>query len=228
MNVAIIAAGGKGSRMGGEVSKQFLLLNDIPVIIHTLRRFEQATSISDVVVVAPSDEISTFLDLASRFSVRKLSNVVAGGGSRMESVWKGIQSIRRPAVNVVAIHDAVRPLVTSEAIDRTVAAADKSGAAILAIRAVDSIKKVVDLEIQSTLRRSEIWHAQTPQCFHMDILKRAYANAVENKLSPTDDSELVENIGVKVSVVEGDNKNIKITLPEDIALAEIILTTEES
>ncbi|HEY0077342.1 MAG TPA: 2-C-methyl-D-erythritol 4-phosphate cytidylyltransferase [Pyrinomonadaceae bacterium] len=223
MNVAIIAAAGQGTRIGGKRAKQFQELGGIPVIIHTLRRFERSASIADVVVVLPSSETSSFLALASRYELRKLARVVAGGSSRTESIWRGLQAVRAATAEIVAVHDGVRPFVSPEEIDRTVRAAEETGAAILAAPATDTIKEVADGRITRTLERSRVWHAQTPQCFRYDLLRRAYEKAIAANLEATDDSALVEQLGVAVSIVEGHARNIKITRPEDIALAEILL-----
>lgn len=223
MNVAIIAAAGQGTRIGGKRAKQFQELGGIPVIIHTLRRFERSASIADVVVVLPSSETSSFLALASRHELRKLARVVAGGASRTESIWRGLQAVRAATAEIVAIHDGVRPVVSPEEIDRTVRAAEETGAAILAAPATDTIKEVADGRVARTLERSRVWHAQTPQCFRYELLRRAYEKAIAASLEATDDSALVEQLGVEVSIVEGHARNIKITRPEDIALAEILL-----
>src|SRR5947209_11653488 len=131
MNVAIIVAAGQGTRMGGRQSKQFLELAGAPVIVHTIKKFEKCESIEKTIVVLRADETAGFLSLAEKFSFRKLSSVVAGGNTRAESVMKGLRAIRPVNVNVVAIHDGVRPFVTVEEIDQTVHEASLNGAAIL-------------------------------------------------------------------------------------------------
>jgi 2-C-methyl-D-erythritol 4-phosphate cytidylyltransferase len=223
MNVAIIAAAGQGTRIGGKRAKQFQELGGIPVIIHTLRRFEQSASIGEVVVVLPSSETASFLALASRYGLRKLARVVAGGQTRTESIWRGLQNVRAATAEIVAVHDGVRPFVSPEEIDRTVRTAAETGAAILAAPATDTIKEVEDGRITRTLKRADVWHAQTPQCFRFDLLRRAYERAMAAGTDATDDSALVEQLGIAVQIVEGRARNIKITRPEDIALAEILL-----
>ena len=227
MNVAIIAAAGQGTRLGGKRAKQFQELGGIPVIIHTLRRFERSATIADVIVVLPSSETSSFLALASRYELRKLARVVAGGESRTESIWRGLQAIRATTAEIVAVHDGVRPFVSPEEIDRTVRAAEETGAAILAAPATDTIKEVEGGRVRRTLERAALWHAQTPQCFRYELLRRAYEKAIAAHLEATDDSALVEQLGVAPSIVEGHARNIKITRPEDIALAEILLRDYE-
>ncbi|HEX8775985.1 MAG TPA: 2-C-methyl-D-erythritol 4-phosphate cytidylyltransferase [Pyrinomonadaceae bacterium] len=223
MNVAIIAAAGQGTRMGEARAKQFLELHGTPIIIHTLRRFEQCADIHEIFVVLPAADAPSFLTLASRYDLRKLTRVVTGGATRAESVWRGLQAIRPATAEIVAVHDGVRPFVTPEEISRTVEAARTGGAAILTARATDTIKEVENGEVRRTLARSQVRHALTPQCFRYGLLRRAYEEAGELSADITDDSFLVERLGERVSVVEGDARNIKITRREDIVLAEIFL-----
>jgi 2-C-methyl-D-erythritol 4-phosphate cytidylyltransferase len=228
MNVAIIAAAGQGTRLGAERPKQFLELAGVPVIIHTLKRFEQCTSIQEVIVVLPAQDSSTFLALAGKYALRKLARVVTGGATRAESVWRGLQSVRAAAVEIVAVHDGVRPFVTAEEIERTVRAALESGAAILTAPVIDTIKEVNNSQVVRTIERTRLQRALTPQCFRYELLRRAFEQSPELVASATDDSSLVESLGVTVTTVEGDARNIKITRPEDIALAENILNSLES
>jgi 2-C-methyl-D-erythritol 4-phosphate cytidylyltransferase len=148
---------------------------------------------------------------------------VPGGATRAESVWRGLQSVRAAIARIIAVHDGVRPFVAPDEIAETVRAAEESGAAILAAPATDTIKEVKGGLVQRTLARSSVRHALTPQCFRYELLRRAYEQAGELSADMTDDSALVERLGVQVSVVEGHPRNIKITRPADIALAEVIL-----
>jgi 2-C-methyl-D-erythritol 4-phosphate cytidylyltransferase len=228
MNVAIIAAAGQGRRLGGKRAKQFLELAGVPVIIHTLRRFEQCASIHEVVVVLPQADTAGFLALAGKYGLRKLARVVPGGETRAESVWRGLQSVRAATAEIIAVHDGVRPFVTPEEISRTVEAAQADGASLLVAPVVDTVKEVRDGKVIGTVDRTTLRRALTPQCFRYSILRRAYEQASNLGEDATDDSLLVEQLGVSVRVVEGDARNIKITRPEDIALAEMILSSLES
>jgi len=228
MNVAIIAAAGQGTRMGGTRPKQFVELAGVPVIIHTLKRFEQCAAIQEVIVVLPAQDASKFLTLAGKYGLRKLARVVPGGATRAESVWRGLQSVRAATAEIVAVHDGVRPFVTVEEIEQTVRAAHASGAAILTAPVIDTIKEVNNSQVVRTLERTRLQRALTPQCFRYELLRRAYEQSPELVASATDDSSLVESLGVTVTTVEGDARNIKITRPEDIALGEIILKSLES
>ncbi len=223
MNIAIIAAAGQGTRMGGGRAKQFREISGTPIIIHTLRRFEQCTTIGEVLVVVPAGEQAELLAAAAKYGLRKLARVVAGGATRTESIRRGLQTVRAATAGVIAVHDGVRPFVTPEEIDRTVEEAARSGAAILAAPVVDTIKEVESGRVHRTPERGRFWRALTPQCFRYELLRRAYEQAFAHGLEATDDSALVERLGAEVSIVEGDARNVKITTPQDIALAEMIL-----
>lgn len=226
MNIAIIAAAGAGTRMASDRPKQFLLLAGTPVIFHTLKVFEQCDSIDEVIVVLPAEESAGFLSLAAKFGVRKLARVVPGGATRADSVKRGLMAIRSATAEIVAVHDGVRPFVTVEELDATIAAAKSDGAAILVAPATDTIKQVGDGAVVKTLDRGTLRRALTPQCFRYELLREAYQNADVNDPSLTDESALVEQLGKRVSIVEGNARNIKITTAEDLAIAEAILAAD--
>ena len=224
MSVAIIVAAGSGTRVGGKTPKQFIVLAGDPLLVHTIKKFERSQTISRMVVLVPTGEESRFLAIASRYNLKKIERVLTGGPTRAETVWSGLQAVESGPAEIVAIHDGARPLVEPDDIDRTVLAAQASGAAILAARATDTIKQADGGIVSLTLNRRSLWHAQTPQCFRYDTLLRAYEDW---RLHPTgfatDDSELVERLGVPVSIVESTSHNLKITTPEDFTLAEALL-----
>ena len=230
MNTAIIAAAGTGARMASDRPKQFLLLAGTPIIFHTLKPFEQCDSIHEVIVVLPAQESAAFLSLAAKQGLRKLSRVVPGGATRADSVKRGLMAIRSASAGIVAVHDGVRPFVTPEEIAGTVAAAESDGAAILVAPVTDTIKQVSDDDggdgarsIVKTLDRQELRRALTPQCFRYELLRKAYDHAEVNDPSLTDESSLVERIGARVTVIEGSSRNIKITTPQDLLIAEAFL-----
>ena len=227
MNTAIIAAAGKGNRMATDRPKQFLEVLGIPIIFHTLKRFEQCDSIDELVVVLPAEESAGFLSLAGKYGLRKLARVVPGGNTRTESVKRGFMSIRAATAHIVAVHDAVRPLVTVEEIEKTIAAADLIGAAILTNRVTDTIKRVAGNSVVETIDRDTLRRAVTPQCFHYGLLRRAFDEADATDVALTDESSLVERLGHPVSFVEGSPLNIKITTPHDLLVAEAYLAAEE-
>ena len=226
MNIAIIAAAGAGTRMASDRPKQFLLLAGMPVIFHTLKPFEQCESINEVIVVLPAEESAGFLSLAAKYGLRKLARVVPGGATRADSVKRGLMSIRSATAEIVAVHDGVRPFVSVEEIEATIAAARTNGAAILAAPVTDTIKQVVDQRVTRTFDRAGLRRALTPQCFRYDLLRQAYQAADVADPSLTDESVLVEKLGHPVSSVEGRSRNIKITTVEDLAIAEAILATD--
>ena len=223
MNIAIIAAAGAGTRMASDRPKQFLLLAGKPVIFHTLKVFEECDSIDEVILVLPAAESAGFLSLAGKFGLRKVARVVPGGATRADSVKRGLMAIRAATAEIVAVHDGVRPFVTTEEIDAVVTAAQADGAAILVAPVTDTIKQVSDGRVVRSLDRGELRRALTPQCFRYDVLRDAFANADVNDPSLTDESALVERLGHAISVIEGNARNIKITTVEDLAVAEAML-----
>lgn len=220
MNIAIIAAAGTGSRMASDRPKQFLHLAGTPIIFHTLKPFEQCDSIQEVIVVLPAEESAAFLALAGKHGLRKLSRVVPGGTTRADSVKRGFGAIRSTTAGIVAVHDGVRPFVTVEEIENVVAAAESDGAAILVAPVTDTIKQVSENSVLQTLERRELRRALTPQCFRYELLRKAYEHVDVNDPSLTDESALVEKIGAPVTIVEGSSRNIKITGPQDLLIAE--------
>ena len=226
MNTAIIAAAGTGSRMASDRPKQFLQLAGTPIIFHTLAPFEQCDSIDEVIVVLPAEEAAAFLAFVGKRGIRKMSRVVPGGTTRADSVKRGLLAIRAATAGIVAVHDGVRPFVTVEEIDSVVAAAETDGAAILVTAVTDTIKQVGDNSVEKTLDRAELRRALTPQCFRYELLRKAYEQADVNDPSLTDESALVEKIGVPVTTIEGSSRNIKITTPDDLLIAEAFIKKE--
>ena len=224
MNVAIVVAAGSGTRLGGNRPKQFLELGGIPIIIHALRQFERCPGINEIVTVLPAEETAGFSSQAKKFGLRKLSLVVAGGQTRAQSVQRGLAAITE--AEIVAVHDGVRPFVTPAEIERVVQAARTSGAAVLVAPVADTIKEVTGNRIVRTVPRNNLRRALTPQCFRFEILKRAYEALDQTEadgIEVTDESFLVERLGVEIVAVEGSARNIKITREEDLALAEALL-----
>jgi len=224
MNVAIVVAGGRGTRFGGNRPKQFLELNGAPVIVQTLRQFERAGEIQNVVVVLPADQTAGFQSLIKKFDLKKVSHVIAGGETRAQSVRNGLATIDK--ANIVAVHDGVRPLVTPDEIDQVVRVANDKGAAILVTPAGDTLKEIEQDRVQRTVPRQSLRRALTPQCFRFEVLKRAYEHLSEIESSGnevTDDSLLVERLGVEIIAVVGSARNIKITNQEDLDFAAALL-----
>ncbi|MFZ0062431.1 MAG: 2-C-methyl-D-erythritol 4-phosphate cytidylyltransferase [Pyrinomonadaceae bacterium] len=223
MNVAIIAAAGQGSRMGGKRAKQFLELAGRPIIIHTIQAFEACEAIQEIIVVLPPADVRGFSAFARPYNLGKVRAVVPGGVTRASSVLHGLQALERQDKDIVAVHDGSRPLVTTAEITRTVQAAEVSGAAILAAPIVDTVKEVRDGVVTATVPRNDLRRALTPQCFRYEILRQAYEQVDELDATLTDESSLVERLGMPVTVIEGSSRNIKVTQPEDLVVAEALL-----
>ncbi|HLN98525.1 MAG TPA: 2-C-methyl-D-erythritol 4-phosphate cytidylyltransferase [Pyrinomonadaceae bacterium] len=223
MNVAIIAAAGQGRRMAGARPKQFLELAGIPIIVHTLKVFEGCDVIHKAIVVLAADQVAGFSSILEKYGLRKIEAVVAGGETRAQSVFHGLQAVDGVNAEVVAVHDGVRPFVTAHEIAQTVAVAKLQGAAILVSSPVDTLKEIKDGMIVRTVDRSTIRNALTPQCFHYKLLRRAYEGADLSDPDLTDEASLVERLGVNIAVVEGSSRNIKITRPDDLAIGEVLL-----
>jgi 2-C-methyl-D-erythritol 4-phosphate cytidylyltransferase len=222
MNTAIIVAAGVGKRFGGDIPKQFLEIAGKPLIVHTLLQFEKCSEIDEIILVLPIAETTKFIEIGKKYNLAKLSKVIAGGKNRAESVAMGLNSIDSATVSIVAVHDGARPLVKVEEISATIEKARETGAACLVAPVTDTIKEISGDKIIGTVDRSKLRRALTPQCFGYEILLRAFAEK-HSLETATDESYLVEKIGVTVSFVEGSARNIKITHPDDFAIAEILL-----
>ena len=225
----ILPAAGLGTRMGRELSgnrKQFMLLEGVPVLVHTIRKFLTCPSVTEVVVALRAEDMEWARELIAKESPRKPVRVVEGGESRQESVENALASLA-PDTDLVAVHDAVRPFVESSQVEQVIAEAAVCGAAILGVVPVDTVKKVHKNKIRSTIPREHLVLAQTPQVFQFELLKRAYQQAHADSFQGTDEASLVERLEeVDVSVVQGRDRNIKITKPGDIELAKLFLAEE--
>jgi len=226
MNVAIIAAAGQGMRMACSRPKQFLDLAGTPILFHTIKVFEACDVIQKIIVVVQADQRAAFLDLSQRYNFKKLEQPVTGGVTRAESVLKGLEAAPESTTEIVVVHDGVRPFVTSDEIVQTVETARAEGAAILVTRPVDTIKEVDEGRVVGTLDRKRLRNALTPQSFQYSILRRAYELVDVLDPSLTDESSILERAGIPVATVEGNARNIKITTPADLVLAEAIFTQE--
>jgi 2-C-methyl-D-erythritol 4-phosphate cytidylyltransferase len=217
---AIIPTAGSGQRMKSDVPKPFLKLAGVPVIVHTLRAFESCVDVAGVVVVVQEDLLEDFRSTIAAEGFRKVREVVSGGATRTQSVRNGLKLLPRD-VDLVMVHDGVRPLVTAKVIEDGARIAVEFGAAVAAVPVKPTLK-VVDPRsslITETLDRTLVWEIQTPQVFRRELIDRAYGGD-ENA---TDDAALVEKLGVPVKIYMGDHRNIKITTAEDLIIAEALL-----
>lgn len=216
---AIIVAAGRGDRLQSRLPKAFVSLAGEPLLVHVARRFLASGSVAEICVVGPSGHLDRCRSMLPDAAAVRLS-VVAGGERRQDSVRAGLDSLSEE-VDLVAVHDAARPLVPRNLIRETIAAARAHGAAIAAVPVTDSVKEASrDGWISSERPRQGLWLAQTPQCFRRETLREAYRQAEEDGLEATDDASLVLRLGTPIRIVPGDASNLKITYPEDLRLAE--------
>jgi len=223
MVTAIFPAAGQGKRMKASVNKVFLELMGKPILVHTLLAFSRCDAIDNLIVVVGADEVTFIQALLVAVPGLKPYKVVVGGTERQYSIFNGIAQLS-PTTDVVLVHDGARPLVSCQVITAVVEEARKSGAAIAAVPAKDTIK-IVDQDdfVEETPDRQSLWTVQTPQGFKKDIIVKAYQQAANDEYLGTDDSSLVERIGVRVKVVKSDYSNIKVTTPEDLLIAEAFM-----
>ncbi len=219
-NYVIIVAGGSGSRMQSTVPKQFLLLNGKPVLMHTIEAFHYTDAKPETIIVLPADFHDYWKQLCSDHHFSIPHQLVNGGETRFHSVKNGLDLIPDNTNSLVAVHDAVRPLTGKEIIDKSYEYALEHGNAVVAVKSRDSVRQLRD-GVSACLLREEIYLVQTPQTFQSVQIKKAYAQAYDGKF--TDDASVVEEMGEKINLIDGSYRNIKITFPEDIAIAELLL-----
>jgi 2-C-methyl-D-erythritol 4-phosphate cytidylyltransferase len=215
---AVIPAAGQGVRMGRK--KQGLLLAGRPVLWWTLDVFEATPLVQGLVVAVPAEDTAAWEDRLA--DCRKVRAVVAGGAERQESVRRGLAAVP-DEVGWIVIHDGVRPCFTPELVERVVAEARRHGAAIAALPVAETLKRGADGWVQATVERDGLWSVQTPQAFRADVLREAHRRAAAERIAGTDDAALLERLGVPVRLVPGLPGNVKITRPDDLALAEALL-----
>lgn len=222
--VAVIPAGGSGKRLKSHIAKQYLLLDGVPVLVQTLRAFQNSPDIDEIILALPAEDIVHIRqELVEKYSLTKIVNAVPGGAQRQDSVKNGLDAIKGDC-GIVVIHDAVRPFVTEELISRVVGEAKATGAAVAGVKTKDTIKEVGENDIVGrTVPREKLWLVQTPQAFQYELLKEAYKSACDEKFYGTDDASLVERMGKEVKMVEGFYENIKITTNEDMQTADALM-----
>ena len=234
MKIAVIVpAAGLGTRMGrssaektGTSRKQFMLLDGSPILLHTVRKFAVSSRVTEIVVAVRGEDLDWVREMMKREFPGRRVRVVEGGNSRQESVQNALGNLDRDT-DLVAVHDAVRPFIDLDIIDKVLDAAAATGAAIVAVAPVDTVKQVNrgtgQVRVRATLPRDRLVLAQTPQVFRYDLLNRAFQSARDDGFIGTDEASLVERLDVEVSVVLGSDRNIKITKPADMDLARLFL-----
>jgi 2-C-methyl-D-erythritol 4-phosphate cytidylyltransferase len=220
----LIPAAGMGRRMKASINKQYLPLQDRPILAHTIALFDNHPGVDHIFVITPAEEISLCRkEVLQPFGFRKVREVVAGGAERQDSVRNGLLACPAEAGDIVLVHDGVRPLLPPATIDRILDLMCKEEACVVAVPVKDTIKQVVDGRIEGTPERRFLWQAQTPQAFRYGRLCEAYEQAARDGFRGSDDASLVERLGWPVAIVEGSYRNIKITTPEDLVLARAFL-----
>ena len=217
---AIIVAGGSGTRMLSTVPKQFLLLCGRPVIMHALEAFHLSAVKPKIIIVLPAEYHAYWEQLCITHNFKIPYQLVTGGETRFHSVKNGLDAINNDDEALIAVHDAVRPLTSGQIIEEAYQYAAEYGNAVTAVKSRDSVR-LMEGGISKSLTRDDVYLVQTPQTFQSAQIKKAYQQVYSEKF--TDDASVVEEIGVKINLIEGSHQNIKITYPEDIAIAEMIL-----
>lgn len=231
MIYAIIPAAGHGERFGGKHKKQFLMLGDKPVFIHTLMTFQESPCIDEIICVVPKADLSATKTLISDYRLPKLKHVISGGASRQESVTTAMTLLEKKGrdEDIVLVHDGVRPLVTGKLIKKIVEGVLTFGAVTAARPVTDSLKEVTEGSvIQKSLARERIWAMQTPQGFYLSVLTEACRKAAEDRFFATDEAMLVERLGIPILCIEGPSENIKITTASDLKMAEFFLKNQNA
>jgi 2-C-methyl-D-erythritol 4-phosphate cytidylyltransferase len=223
---ALIPAAGRGLRMGGMIPKPYLQLGAREILAHTLDVFEVCAAIDEVwIIVAPEHISFCQQTIVERYGYRKVKGVVTGGTTRQESVWNGLQHLG-DRVDLVVVHDGVRPFVTEAILRDTLSHAVRYGAAIAAVPVKDTLKRVSEAgDVEATVSRDRLWRVQTPQAFQRSLLQAAFLYAREQGVTVTDEAALLESLGRVVIVVRGIESNIKVTTPDDLLFAENIVRT---
>ena len=221
--IAIIVGAGKGVRMNRATPKQYLMLHHMPILAYSLEAFNACQDVDQIILVVPKKDIQYCRDaVVAGVDMQKPVQIIGGGATRQDSVRQGLLAIDDKE-SIVAIHDAVRPFVEPRQIAACIRVAGKAGACMLAIPVSDTLKAVgEDLLVKKTVSREGLWLAQTPQAFRYDIIVKGHESAVKERFYATDDASLVERLGLKVKVISGSRRNLKITDPADLAVAEAI------
>ncbi|WP_193379228.1 2-C-methyl-D-erythritol 4-phosphate cytidylyltransferase [Sporolactobacillus vineae] len=227
----VVVAAGRGTRMGADRNKVLLLLKGVPVIIRTLQVFENDPACGGIVLVVRKNEIPQFRKLTDTFEINKIMAFATGGPERQESVRNGLNVLEAQGAgqnSVILIHDGARPFIGQDRIAAVAEAADGQGAALLAVPVKDTIKQARGNHVDKTLERKTLWAAQTPQAFRLSVILRAHDQGRKDQYQATDDASLAEHLGVPVTLVKGSYRNIKLTSPEDMMIAEKFIEEEET
>lgn len=219
---AIVPAAGFGKRFGSGTNKSFHVLLNKPLFVWGLEVFEEIEEITEVIPVIKEHEMEQAAELFKKYKLSKIRRIAPGGEERQDSVYHGLRLIEGKT-DVVLIHDGARPLIDKATVVRALNSLDGVDGVVVGVPVIDTIKETENQIVKKTLRREGLWAAQTPQVFVCDSVVKAYKKAMEEKFYSTDDSALVERINGRIKIVMGSYENIKITTPEDVRLAELVL-----
>lgn len=224
MNVAIITAAGQSKRMG-KTDKQMISLSGYPVLVYSVNTFEESLHVDKFIITASPERVKEYEDLLTiTYPFTKLHKVIAGGKERQDSVWFGLQALKKLSPEIVVIHDGARPFVSEELLEKAVRTARQEGSAVIGYPVTDTVKQIAkDGFVEKTVSRDNLWVVQTPQVFQFSLIYKAYEQAIADNFYGTDDSSLVERMGCFVKLVLGSKTNIKITVAEDLQMAEAII-----
>jgi 2-C-methyl-D-erythritol 4-phosphate cytidylyltransferase len=220
----IIAAAGMSNRMGSKINKQFIVIDNKPILAQTIEKFESCKYVDEIIVVSKEQEVEYCRkEIVRKYGYRKVTNIIKGGKERQDSIYNGIMALNE-RTDIVLTHDGARPFVRMESIISGIEGALEHGACVIGVPLKDTIKVIEDNnQVHHTPNRALLWAAQTPQCFQIDLLKEGYEYAISEGILGTDDSSLVEKKGYPVKMIMGTYDNIKITTPEDLVVAESIV-----
>ena len=219
----IIAAAGMSNRMGNKINKQFIVIDNKPILAHTIEKFEACKYVDEIIVVSKEQEVEYCRkEIVRKYGYRKVTNIIKGGKERQDSIYNGIMALNE-RTDIVLTHDGARPFVRMESIVNGIKGALDYGSCVIGVPLKDTIKVIEeDNQVHHTPNRALLWAAQTPQCFQIDLLKEGYEYAISEGILGTDDSSLVEKKGYPVKMIMGNYDNIKITTPEDLVVAQSI------
>lgn len=222
--IVLIPAAGMGRRMQASLNKQYLALDERPILAHTLSLFDEHPRVDHIYVISPVDEIAFCRrEVVERYGFRKVRGVIAGGSERQDSVRNGLRACKASDDDIVLIHDGVRPFFPPGLLEVVIDTASRVGGCVVGVPVKDTIKEVEDGMILGTPERGRLWQAQTPQGFRYALIHDAHEQALFEGWRGTDDASLVERLGLPVAMLEGSYRNIKITTPEDLVLARAFL-----
>lgn len=224
----IIPAAGRGTRMGKSINKQYIKLDNKCILTHTIKAFDDCPYIDEILIVVADNEEKLFKNkVLKEYKIKKPYKIVVGGDTRQASVYNAVKQVDKRCT-IISVHDGARPLISNKEIINTVLGAKKFSGCVLGVPVKETIKQAdEDGFVKTTVERSTLYNIRTPQVFKADILKKAFKNAMEKDILGTDDSYLVEQMGLKVKIIKGSYNNIKITTPEDLIYAQEILSSRK-